>query len=606
MTRLATSILLALAACSDNSSIRILADGLDFGQTDCGATAIPRALVVTNPTQTAFEFTTSLAAGGASPYTIVPASGQVLAYDEVQIMVISNPIPAASAVTDNLYGDTLTLTTTLAGDEPHSVAIKQTAHGAILQVGAPTVAFATPLAVGATPASMPITITNTGNAATAVTVTSPSASFALTPSGPQMIAPAATLSGQLAFAPRVVGAIDETLAITATGPSCAPPPTLEATATGTLTGTAVAVAFASTKGRPNPNGGDFQLFAGNTGAMCVLTSSGFVACAGSNQNGMRGDADQIPDPTTFNLVRTATGTLDDAVEITGGRGFFCARRRGGQLACWGDYLGLGRRAIGDTRSFNPTATDVIASGVTSVASGYAYTCSIGGAGGALSCFGQPTGSSVMPVGGWTLTGATAVSNHGAGGYALMTDGTVMSFGENSRGERGNADAAEAPPSAVTGLSGVVQVAAGGGASKRGTRHGCAVETDGSAWCWGKNRHGELGDGATVDTATPAQVMTDTDTPLTGVTAVSAAQAHSCAIADAVYCWGRASEGELGGGETGDTSFATQTVPAITNAKAITSSGRGTCAVLATGAVRCWGDVIGNVFAAPTAIVEFEP
>jgi hypothetical protein len=39
----------------------------------------------------------------------------------------------------------------------------------------------------------------------------------------------------------------------------------------------------------------------------------------------------------------------------------------------------------------------------------------------------------------------------------------------------------------------------------GGGNGCAIKTDGSVWCWGTSRDGELGIGSTADTAGPAEV-----------------------------------------------------------------------------------------------------
>ncbi|WP_369293461.1 hypothetical protein, partial [Nocardioides sp.] len=36
-------------------------------------------------------------------------------------------------------------------------------------------------------------------------------------------------------------------------------------------------------------------------------------------------------------------------------------------------------------------------------------------------------------------------------------------------------------------------------------HGCGVESNGVAWCWGGNETGQLGDGTRTDRTTPKEV-----------------------------------------------------------------------------------------------------
>ena len=44
------------------------------------------------------------------------------------------------------------------------------------------------------------------------------------------------------------------------------------------------------------------------------------------------------------------------------------------------------------------------------------------------------------------------------------------------------------------------------ALSNGEEHTCGIRGDGTAWCWGSNGYGELGDGTTTDSATPVQVL----------------------------------------------------------------------------------------------------
>ncbi len=80
----------------------------------------------------------------------------------------------------------------------------------------------------------------------------------------------------------------------------------------------------------------------------------------------------------------------------------------------------------------------------------------------------------------------------------------------------------------------------------GAFYNCGVTTDGLAYCWGENQHGQLGDGTTDTRATPTPVADVTD-----FGSVSASLYHSCGVtvAHVAYCWGDNSSGQLGDGTT---------------------------------------------------------
>jgi alpha-tubulin suppressor-like RCC1 family protein len=77
----------------------------------------------------------------------------------------------------------------------------------------------------------------------------------------------------------------------------------------------------------------------------------------------------------------------------------------------------------------------------------------------------------------------------------------------------------------------------------GGSHSCAIHADGSFWCWGDNRSGQLGVG---DTA-PRLVPTKVDSLGNDVVAAYAGGAHTCVVrADgSVWCWGNNQYGQLG-------------------------------------------------------------
>src|ERR1022692_4200846 len=93
---------------------------------------------------------------------------------------------------------------------------------------------------------------------------------------------------------------------------------------------------------------------------------------------------------------------------------------------------------------------------------------------------------------------------------------VVSWGSNNIGELGDGTfTSRSMYGGVSGLgSGIVQIAAG-------SSFGLALRSDGTVWAWGSNGAGQLGNGTvTSDQTTPVQV-----TGLSGVVAVAAGTGH---------------------------------------------------------------------------------
>lgn len=118
-------------------------------------------------------------------------------------------------------------------------------------------------------------------------------------------------------------------------------------------------------------------------------------------------------------------------------------------------------------------------------------------------------------------------------------------------------------------------------------HNCLV-VSGAAKCWGNNFFATLGDGTSTDRVTPVQVSGLTD----NVVAVTAGGIHSCALlaSGGVKCWGDNRDGQLGDGTTQNRATPVQVVGLESGVKQIVASGYSfTCAILISGAAQCWGD-----------------
>ncbi|MGD0090079.1 MAG: PKD domain-containing protein [Planctomycetota bacterium] len=149
-----------------------------------------------------------------------------------------------------------------------------------------------------------------------------------------------------------------------------------------------------------------------------------------------------------------------------------------------------------------------------------------------------------------LTRVTAVAC-GPGGQhclALKSDGSVVTWGSNYSGQLGNDSAACSPvPIPVTNLGGGVLAIA------CGTGHSMVLRSDGSVLAWGDNSCGQLGDGTTQRRTQPAPAA------IQGVMAIFCGTDQSFAIKSdrSVWAWGDNGCGELGYGTTDDSSLPLQ-------------------------------------------------
>jgi alpha-tubulin suppressor-like RCC1 family protein len=163
--------------------------------------------------------------------------------------------------------------------------------------------------------------------------------------------------------------------------------------------------------------------------------------------------------------------------------------------------------------------------------------------------------------------------------ALTATGTAFCWGENGFGTLGDGTRTDrVQPSPVDATTPFSAIDAGAG-------HNCALTSQGAAWCWGQNDEGQLGDGSVTVRDRPVAVAG-------GLlfTQVSAGHAHSCGLAAGgqAWCWGDNSSGQLGNGQSATKSAAPVPVSAAVAFARIEAGYYQTCALDAAGNAYCWG------------------
>jgi hypothetical protein len=329
-------------------------------------------------------------------------------------------------------------------------------------------------------------------------------------------------------------------------------------------------ACAVTPVRTAPTNVDGFLFAnrptalatGSNHSLAVLADGGVVAW-GDNTSGQLGSGTTV---ATANPTRvTGLGAGSGVAQVAAGRGISVARRADGTVLTWG------------LASRTPVA--VTFPGSTSAATAVFAAENRAGAilaDGSLWAWQDNQTAATMVA----TAGVRSVASGIGHVLILMSDGGVFSFGTNTRGQLGDGtttsrlDPLTSGFAAVSGLgagSGVVAVAAGGASSY-------ALRADGSVLAWGDGTRGQLGGGAAVATPVTTPTAVATLAAGSGVTVIAAGDNHAVALrADgSVLAWGDGTRGQLGGGTVVAAPVATPTaVPSL-------AAGSGVTAIVASG------------------------
>jgi len=148
-------------------------------------------------------------------------------------------------------------------------------------------------------------------------------------------------------------------------------------------------------------------------------------------------------------------------------------------------------------------------------------------------------------------GFTAIVAGEVSGYALDADGGIWAWGNNTNGQLGNGTAGGSVPTPgrVQGAPGTTLPAFAAVAG--GSSAAYALDADGGVWAWGYNGTGQLGDGTTSPKYNPVSVVPSTGTQLPVFKAVAAGTQAAYALDEGggIWAWGGNTYGQLGNGGT---------------------------------------------------------
>jgi alpha-tubulin suppressor-like RCC1 family protein len=227
----------------------------------------------------------------------------------------------------------------------------------------------------------------------------------------------------------------------------------------------------------------------------ALLANGTVAAWGDDESGQLGIGS-----SKESEVPTAVKGLTGVKAISAGANHSLALLANGTVMAWGENES-GQLGTGNLRASTVPVAVKGLTGVSAISAGSNFSLALLSNGTVEAWgsdeYGQLADSSIgeesfsdVPVQVGTLTGVTAVAAGAQHGLAVLSNRTVMAWGEDSSGELGDGtiQARQETPVAVSGLSGVVAISAGG-------QDSVALLSSGSVMAWGVDDWGTLGDGA---------------------------------------------------------------------------------------------------------------
>ncbi|MEI7620912.1 MAG: fibronectin type III domain-containing protein [Candidatus Moraniibacteriota bacterium] len=191
-----------------------------------------------------------------------------------------------------------------------------------------------------------------------------------------------------------------------------------------------------------------------------------------------------------------------------------------------------------------------------------------------------------------LQNVSAISLGDTHSLALKNDGTVFAWGGNGRGQIGigYVNSMQVYPQQIKDaigsgfLTGVSAISAGG-------YYSLALLTGGTVWSWGANDQGQLGDYSSVDRILPVQVVDQTLFGITNISKISAGYQHSMALKNdgSLLAWGWNAYGQLGTNNRNSATIALPVTGAGTsNVKMVEAGNNHTVMLKNDGTTWAWG------------------
>ena len=325
---------------------------------------------------------------------------------------------------------------------------------------------------------------------------------------------------------------------------------------------------------------------------CGLTAAGAAYCWGWNQSGQLGNGTTTSRLTPGAVLMPAGKTF---AAIALGAAHACGLTGSGEAYCWGENNSYGQ--IGDGTTINRLEPVAVHSGgvlFTSITAGGAHTCGLT-SGGQAYCWGYNLNGQVgdnsttdrwTPVRVAQPSGVTFDSITGGGEHTcgLTAANRAYCWGWDEFGQLGDGNTTDEPvPVAVSGDYVFATLTAGGA-------HTCGKTPTGATYCWGIGLHGELGNGGSDNSSIPVSVVMPSG--VDSLTPAAGGGNHTCGLTylGSAYCWGLNSHGQVGNGSTTDSwTPVAVAAPAGVTFQSIALGIYQSCGLTPAGAAYCWGD-----------------